>query len=322
MRRHPSTLPARLHARGRTAMLPAATVIAAAAMATLPVVLAPAAAASPVGAKAADKVTVTSHFVWVPTEVSISGDTTFINNGATNGHRKDLLFVTPNLSPGGLDPCPCLLLPISPVGVWYNGSRWGVFNENSSGMNGLMSYNVLVVPKSGNGVFITKSKASNTTGDYVLINSAATNGKPKAIIQVTQNYSPDAVVNDHLVGVRYLPARHKWAIFNEDHAAMPHGAAFNVLVGTAATNGGRSTTITTTRHNRPGNVVFLSNPRTTGNPNNVTFVTQDYNPGGTGHTGDSGFPYVAYLGSKEFISNWHGPLMPLGASFNLLIFSS
>lgn len=324
MRRHLSTLPVRLGARRRASMRAAATVTAAAAMAALPVVLAPAAAAIPTGPKAADTVTVTSHFVWVPTSVSLSGDSTFINNGATNGQRKDLLFVTPNLSPGGLNPCPCLLRPTPPVGVWYDASRsrWAVFNEDSSSVNGLMSYNVLVVPKSGNGVFITKSKASNTTGDYVVINSAATNGKPKAIIQVTQNYNPDSVLNDHQVGVRYLPARHKWAIFNEDHAAMPHGAAFNVLVGTAATNGGNSTTITTTRHNRSGNVVFLSNPRTTGNPNNVTFVTQDYNPGGTGHTGDLGFPYVAYMGSKEFIANWRGPKMRLGASFNLLIFSS
>jgi hypothetical protein len=322
MRRHSSTLPGRLDARGRAAMRAAATVTAAAVMAALPVVLAPAAAASPTGAKPADTVTVTSHFVWVPTAHSLSGDTTFIDNGATNGHRKDLLFVTPNLSPGGVDPCPCGFFLTPPVGVWYNGSHWGVFNEDSSSMGGLMPYNVLVVPKAGNGVFIAKSKASNTTGDYVVIDSAATNGKPKAIIQVTQNYNPDSVLNDSPVGVRYLPARHKWAIFNEDHAAMPLGAAFNVLVGTGATNGGKGTTITTTRHNRPVFAVYLSNPRTTGNPNNVTFVTQDYNPGGTGHTGDDGFAYVAYEGSKELIANWRGPKMPLGASFNLLIFSS
>jgi hypothetical protein len=323
MRRHPSTCPGRLRARARTAMLPAAAVTAAAAMVTLPVALAPAAAASPSGTKVADTVTVTSHFVWVPSGGSISGDSTFINNGATNGHRKDLLFVTPNLTPGGIDPCPCLLFAAPPVGVWYNGSRWGIFNEDSSSMGTLMSYNVLVVPRSGNGAFIVKSKVANTTGNYVVINSAATNGKPKALIQVTQNYNPGSVSNDHPVGVRYLPGQHKWAIFNEDHAAMPLGAGFNVLVGTAATNGGKSGTVTTTSHNRPRMVVFFSNPRTTGNPNNITFVTQDYNPGGKGHTGNPGvLPYVAYSGSKEFIANWSGPSPPLRASFNLLIFSS
>jgi hypothetical protein len=322
MRRHPRTRPGRLRARGRTVSLPVAAATAAAGMAILPVALAPAAAASPAGAKVADTVTVTSHFVWVPSGGSLSGDTTFINNGATNGNRKDLLFVTPNLTPGGLNPCPCVLSVQPPVGVWYNASQWGIFNEDSSSMGTLMSYNVLVVPKAGNGAFIAKSTASNTTGNYVVINSAATNGKPKAFIQVTQNFNPDSIFNDHPVGVRYLSAQHKWAIFNEDHAAMPLGAAFDVLVGTAATNGGKSTTVTTTGHNRTHVAVTISNLETTGNPNNVTFVTQDYNPGGKGHTGDAAFLFVAYGASKEVVANWAGPVMPLGASFNLLIFSS
>jgi len=33
---------------------------------------------------------------------------------------KDLLFITPNLTPGGISACPCLLSPQQPVGVWYN----------------------------------------------------------------------------------------------------------------------------------------------------------------------------------------------------------
>jgi hypothetical protein len=322
MRSYRSARPDRPRARGRAATLPIVALTAAAALATLPAALASAAVASPASAKVAETVSVTSHFVWVPTGGSVSGDTTFINNGATNGNNKDLLFVTPNLTPGGLDPCPCILSRQPPVGVWYNGSQWGIFNEDDSSMGTLISYNVLVVPKSGNGAFTVKSTAANTTGNYVVINSAATNGKPKALIQVTQNYNPASVFNDHQVGVRYLPAQHKWAIFNEDHGAMPIGAAFNVLVGTAATNGGKSATVTTTSHNRPRFVVFLSNPETTGNPNNVTFVTQDYNPGAKGHTGNPGFAYVAYSGSKELIGNWIGPVMPLGASFNQLIFSS
>jgi hypothetical protein len=322
MRRHPSACPGRPGWRGRTAMLPVAAVTAAAAMLTLPVALAPGAAASPARAKVADTVTVTSHFVWIPSDGSVNGDSAFINNGATNGKSKDLLFVQPNLTPGGIDPCPCLLSSQPPVGVWYNGSQWAIFNEDGSDMGTLISYNVLVVPKSGNGAFTVKATAANTTGNYVVIDSAATNDKPKALIQVTQNYNPASFFNNHEVGVRYLAGQHKWAIFNQDHAAMKPGAAFNVLVGTAATNGGKSMTVTTTSQNRPRSVVFLSNSQTTGNPNNVTFVTQDYNPGGKGHTGNNGFAYVAYSGAKEFISNWSSTSPSLGAAFNVLIFSS
>jgi len=61
-------------------------------------------------------VKVTSHFVWVATSANSAGDSTFINNGATNGRPGDLLFITPNLTPGGINPCfpaVCLLTPLS-----------------------------------------------------------------------------------------------------------------------------------------------------------------------------------------------------------------
>lgn len=104
----------------------------------------------------AGTVTVTSHFVWVPTSASLSSDSTFINNGATNGKRKDLLFITPNLTPGGISRCPCLLSPEQPAGVWYYGSnqQWAIFNENGATMGTLFTYNVLVVPKASRSAFV------------------------------------------------------------------------------------------------------------------------------------------------------------------------
>ena len=37
--------------------------------------------------------------VWVPTAGNVSGDSTYINNGATNGCANDLLFITPEPHP-------------------------------------------------------------------------------------------------------------------------------------------------------------------------------------------------------------------------------
>ena len=266
--------------------------------------------------------TVTSHFLWRPTSGSTNGDSTFIDNGATNNKKNDLLFVMPNLTPGGISPCPCLLNSIAPVGVWYNGSDWAIFNEDESDIGTLFSYNVLAVPKSSKSAFAVHATSPNVHGNYVIINSTLTNGHPDALLQVTQNYDPSRVFNPHPIGVRYFKVRRRWAIFNEDGAAMPVNASFNVLVGTAASNGGQTALLTTTAANRPQPEVTISNSQTTGNPNNVVFATQDFNPADKGSTGNSGNVVAAYDGAHEGIANWAGSPIPLKAAFNLLIFSS
>jgi hypothetical protein len=45
---------------------------------------------------AAAGVTVTSHFIWTATTANSSGDSTFINNFATNNRPGAILFITPN----------------------------------------------------------------------------------------------------------------------------------------------------------------------------------------------------------------------------------
>jgi hypothetical protein len=305
----------------------ASTASAASAASAAPAATGAAAAGRPapatfVPAGTGEKVTVTSHFLLRPTTASTSGDSTFMDNGATNNKKNDLLFVMPNLSPGGVDPCPCLLDPISPVGVWYNGSQWAVFNEDGSDIGTLMNYNVLVVPKASKSAFTVHATSPNVHGDYVIINSTLTNGHPDALLQVTQIYGSAAVFNPNSIGVRYFKVRRRWAIFNEDGSAMPPNASFNVLVGNAASNGGRTALLTTTAANRPHNEVIISNSQTTGNPNNVVFATQDFNPSDKGGTGNTGNVIAAYDNTNEGLANWAGSASPLKAAFNLLIFSS
>jgi hypothetical protein len=274
----------------------------------------------------AASVTVTSHFVWTPTSSSLDGDSTFIANGATNAAPHDLLFITPNLTPGGISPCPCLVEEQKPFGVWYDSSRgrWAIFNEDGSTMNQLRSFNVLVVPKAGKSVFVVRAKSSNTIGNRTLINSPLTNARPGAVIQVTQDFNPGnsgGSFNDHQVGARYFPALKRWGIFNEDGAAIAAGVAFNVLVGQSPSNGGKTMVLKVTSANRHNSLANISNQETTGNPNNVVLITQDFNPRGKGGAGDSSPTDVGYRAPKEFVLNWNAPAQ-LGTAFNLLIFSS
>jgi hypothetical protein len=309
--------------RPRAAMASAVAATLALGAAALSVAAAPAAnAVNRKPAAPADVVSVASHFVWVPSSATDSADATFINNGATNGRKGDLLFVLPNLTPGGISPCPCLLSPAPPVGVWFNGSQWAVFNEDESTMGTLTAFNVLVLPKATKTAFTVVAKGKARSGNHVVISAAAANNNPHALLQVTQNFGPDAVFNPNQVGVRYYKGLRRWVIFNEDGHPMPAGAAFNVLVGSTGSNGGKTALVTTTTSNRAGDSVRISNPETNGNPNNFVLATQDPSPGGKAGKGDTSVLYAGYSGSREALVDWASPAPAVGAAFNLLVFGS
>jgi hypothetical protein len=278
-------------------------------------------------AVASAQVSVTSHFLFVPTSAEVSSDSAYMNNGATDDRPGDLVFVQENATPGGV--CGCSDLE-EPIGVWYSPAlrEWAVFNENRSLMPDIW-YNVLVVPKASKSAFVQRATAKNTAGDRTLISSKLTNDNPKAIIQVTQVWNPGGsatgVYNADTVGVAYYKAKKQWEIFNEDKTRMPVGAAFNVLVGQAASNGGSASVLETTSKNRDGSYVSIDNPKINGDPNNITFVTPDYNPGGKGGTYNDAGVYndisVWYQGTREAVFDDTSP-PPVHAAFNLLTFSS
>ncbi|HUB07495.1 MAG TPA: hypothetical protein VMB50_10865, partial [Myxococcales bacterium] len=66
------------------------------------------------------------------------GDNIVIDNPMTNGNPNLLLFVTQNWEPNSVyNP--------HPVGVYYTGSDWAIFNEDSAMMPANASFNVLVI---------------------------------------------------------------------------------------------------------------------------------------------------------------------------------
>jgi hypothetical protein len=79
--------------------------------------------------------------------------------------------------------------------------------------------------------FIHVAAAANISANYTRINNSLCNGDPNAILSVTPNLSPAgtlALYNNHPIGVWYDGSQ--WTIFQQDNAAMPAGASFNVLV--------------------------------------------------------------------------------------------
>jgi hypothetical protein len=277
-------------------------------------------------------VTVTSHFVWKATAANSSGDSTFINNFATNGRPGDLLFITPNRTQGGVcgsDTSSVCVDDTSPVGVWYDTStgRWAIFNEDRSAIPAGASFNVLVVPAASSSVFVQTATAGNSSGDFTYINSPHTNGLPGTMLMITPVWNPGGTggtFNNHATGVWYDNSKRQWAILNEDKAGMTANASFNVMVGTSNSGGGTSALQTATATNTTGNITFISNSLTTGDPNAIVFETPNGNPGGAGGTYDPAAPGTYWSGTngKAAIYNENKLAMPLHAAFNLIIYQS
>ena len=80
----------------------------------------------------------------------------------------------------------------------------------------------------GTPVFIHKATAGNLNGFYTTITNPHTDGNPGALLFVAHNWNQDTMSETHPVGVFYSSGH--WAIYHEDGAAMPVGAAFNVIV--------------------------------------------------------------------------------------------
>jgi hypothetical protein len=281
------------------------------------------AAAAPANATA----TATSRFVYVTPAANTSGDSSYLNNGATNNAPGALLFVTPNWDPGEL--CNCVFND-APLGVRYDTTahQWAAFREDGTTMPSGEAYNVLAVPpnKIGAAAFVHTATIDNIGFNETYINSPKLNGKPRARFQVTQNLTAGGVLNPHNIGVFYSPGVGEWAIYNEDQAAMPEGATFNVLVGDTPSNGGFATAVRANKSNTDIDHVEIDNVRTNGNPNNITFATHVFNLNGIsfGYATFNDAQVGVYMDSttdREYVFNEDGSLPRLRTGFNLLIFS-
>jgi len=235
------------------------------------------------------------------------------------------LFVTPNLTPGGISTALTIDFPI---GVFYDTSlsEWEIVDDSGPGYSygAGVSFNVLVVPGSTSTAFTLTSSASNITGDTAFIDSSITNSNPSTILQVTQNLNPGggaAVFNDEVPGVWYDGSQ--WGVFNESEDAMATGVSFNVLVVTASSAGGKAATLKATASNRQGDGVEFNNATTNGDSNAFVLDTPNYDPKGIGGTIDaSPITNVAYFDPEIEVLNGDATTMAKHEAFNLLYWNS
>jgi hypothetical protein len=262
------------------------------------------------------------HFVQLATQISVVDDTTYINNKKSNGNPRALIFVTPNWNPVNNK---IGLFDTSPIGVRYNSAkkRWGIFNEDGSGMQSGEAFNVLIVPKPTKNAFVHTATASSIDGAASIIKNAATNGKSHLLLQVTQNLTPPGqagMSNANPVGAAYSASKHRWTVFQDSGADMTVGAAFNVLVGTSGT-GARSARLTASTGNLEGDNADFRNRHTNNDFRAQVFVTVTYAglyvgvPLGAFYDKLLGRPYIWSVLMEDHLD------MPAGATFYLLYYT-
>jgi hypothetical protein len=168
-------------------------------------------------------------FVHLTAAENLISNWTRLNHPLLDGRPDARVFVTPHANPHSAGE----LSRVTRIpGVWYDGLYWNVFNQDRSAMPSRVSFNVHVA-RAGETSFVHRASAGNTSASRSRLDHPELDGNPAARLIVTQNWNPPGslgVYNDHPVGVRWDPVSAHWQIVNLDGAALPIGAAFNVLI--------------------------------------------------------------------------------------------
>jgi hypothetical protein len=170
-------------------------------------------------------------------------------------------------------------------------------------------------------VFTHTATDANSRDYYTYISDPAIDGDPNAVVLVapsTDGGNARGASYDHNIGVRYEGVNEKkWAIFNQDRAAIPAGATFEVIIPPESETFVHYANL----DNTEGNSTYLNNPLTNGEPDAILTVTQNWNPGGgRGIYNDHPISVLYDADIRKWaICNRGGAPMAGGAAFNIAV---
>jgi uncharacterized protein YjdB len=244
---------------------------------------------------------------------SITGSATRFANHYTQ-EQISVAIVTPNRTPGGAQAID----HNHTIGVSFQAGGWSVLNQDLAAMPVGSAFNILAAGAVvGVRSFVHTATANNISQNWTVLDNALLNNQPNAIVFVTANYTPPggpSVYNNHAIGVWYTGTR--WAVFNQDQAAMPVGASFNIMVVAGSTSGyvHRSTAA-----NIVSNYTLLDHPQLNGRADAKVTVTANFNPGGGAGVYNNHAIGVLYTGTRWAVFNQNLTAMPANAAFNIFI---
>jgi len=142
-----------------------------------------------------------------------------------------------------IDTTPVLPSNLSAhLGVWWNSSRWSLFNQNISGTLALDRRFFVLLDLNSNTSHVHVATALNSLANTTTLDHPELNNRPSALPIVTQRFDPDGdgfgTYNANSIGVWYDSSVSRFKIFNQVAVfpllpTMPVNAAFNVLIPNA-----------------------------------------------------------------------------------------
>jgi sortase A len=178
---------------------------------------------------AASGQTMDTAFVHRSDEKNSRGDYTYLSEPTIDGDPNAVVLAMPTPDQGSTGDG----IYDHNIGVWYEpqAKQWAIFNQDRAAVPDETTFQVIV--PGGPEKIVHRAESGNIDENSTYLNDPLVNGKPEAILSITQNWNPgggSGTYNDHPVDARYDTGRQQWEIFNTDGSAMPDGAAFNVAV--------------------------------------------------------------------------------------------
>ncbi len=168
--------------------------------------------------------------------------------------------------------------------------------------------------------FVHRATDANSRGDYTYLDHPRVNGDPGAVVLAVaapDRGSAEDGIYDHNIGVWYEPQKQRWAIFNQDRAAVPAGSAFEVIVPRDP----EAFVHEATEASISGDSTYFDDPLLNGRPEVKVSVTQNWNPGGGNGVYNDHPVGVRYDADRNRWAVYNTDLAPMkqGAAFNVAV---
>jgi|GEM_PF-1463254 len=248
--------------------------------------------------------TAQTTFRHVTNATNTNAHITILDHPQLNGNANAILQVTADFKN---------VYNASNVGVWYNGSKWTIYNQDKKGMsNQGLQFNVMITTPGENN-FIHVATADNIGKPHAYattINHPKLNNNPSAMVLVTQNYGANNIYNTSEIAAWYTGQY--WNIYNENQSKMPAGASFNVSIITPPTESSVHLTATSNIWGQ----VNSATETAYADPQKLLFITHngnqsDWNPNPCGI-------YYPPGRTKWSILTGNGVAMPVRVRFNVV----
>ena len=158
------------------------------------------------------------------TAENISANSSFLDIPAIKGNSSVVITVEPDADTRIANP--------HPLGVWYDGSRWAIFNQDKAVMNAGLKFLVRwSLP--GTNSYHLKANNNNLQEGLLLLDHPALNNNPGARFSLSQLWNPGGaggMYNLAEVTTEYEPELKRWLIMNNNGEAIKPGLAFNVII--------------------------------------------------------------------------------------------